>query len=103
MDAVKAFIEQQSFRDYKSLKRLTEPLRTHYGITSFWHYHIGAEKTFFYTGNDPEAMNSYVELNLHRDNPFFSHPDFFPQMRVFCDTIQDDEYQKEYHTMRSKT
>lgn len=103
MDIVQNFIETQSFKKYQKIKKLTEPLRDCFGVTTFWHYRVDAQGSFFYTGNDPVSMSSYVELNLHHVCPYFAHPDFFPQVNVVCDTVNDAEYQKEFKKMYDKT
>ena len=102
MDLIKTFAEQHSFRQLYSLQRLAEPLRVHYGITTFWHYRIDEQGTFFYTGNDPQAMNQFLELNLHRENPFFAHPKLFPAVSLIGDIVDAKAYQKVRDALHSK-
>jgi len=102
MDEIKKFVESQSFQDVRFIQRVMEPLRVHYGIDHFWQFRMDEQGTFFYTGNDPDRMNVYLDLNLHKTNAFFAHPNLYPQMRILEEIAHDDAYLNERKMIRQK-
>jgi len=103
IDQLQEFVRTQSFREYNTLQKLTQPLKEQFGITTFWHYRIDDQGSFSYTGNDPDAMYGYLDLDLHLSNPFFSHPSFFSEVGILEDALPDTNYQQIRNKLQDKT
>lgn len=80
-------------------QRLSEVLKTTFGLDGFWYTYLSPEGDFFQIGNHPGVGETYFGNELHLENPFFCHPDNYTNN---IPLITNDLKYKEFHLAQKK-
>lgn len=86
-------IQDFTIKYQQKLKKVTEPLKIHFNIHSFWYFTISSQGQFGYVGNNPHLGEYYFSQELYKDNPFFKKPGIYDPGVFYSRAIQDESYQ----------
>jgi len=83
-----------SKRHHKELLKLTEPIKTYFGIDRFWRNTHRVDGFYSVLGNHPPAAEFFFENKLFVGHPYFRSPIFFQSGYVLPDLLHNEEYER---------
>lgn len=93
MDLLANMIEQTSIKHDKLLKKITEPLRQHFGIDYFCYQFVSNEGQWFTLGNQPAWLLHSAESRFYRCDPSLVNPEYSQAGVCFPEHHQNDDFQ----------
>lgn len=91
----------QSFLSNK-IKKLADPLNTHFGIDEFIYTYISNEGHFFAISNQPEPAEHYFSQHFYQSTLLIRHPDNYRNEALFPTKIPDEDKQTKEHQLIMK-
>ncbi len=92
MKGLEYLITKYTLRYDSKIKKITDPLKTSFGITEFLHYTIRRDGTFSYLANHPEISDHYWGSHLYKMCPLFRHPDQLQSFLMLSNALSDNGY-----------
>lgn len=74
------------------LKKICEPLNTHFGISTFSYYFIENDGRFGIVSNYPEQLHFFYHHQLYLSCPYLTHPSFFRSGYALIPITSNSEY-----------
>lgn len=83
-----------SKKNYKTICKLTEPLKQFLGVDRFWRNSHKADGSYAVIGNFPPLAEAFFGSNLYVGHPYFRHPRFFQSGFALPELLHSKEYEE---------
>lgn len=95
MDSWKEIVQDQIFKHADLIKKITMPLRHHFGVGYFSYHRIDKQGNYTVLLSRPDWAEHYVSEKLYLLDPYLRHPDVYESGLCLIESHGTEEYKRE--------